>query len=486
MSAEPQCPGCRERDEIIRELRTLVAAQEGQIAKLQAQVALLEQQVRELLARLNQNSSNSSLPPSRDPPQAPPRPSKEPTGRKPGGQPGHAGHARTRLPPDRVNHIVDHWPSVCARCQAALPKSPQPDDPEPAWHQVAEVPLMPAIVTEHQAHGSHCPDCGHCTWGEIPAEIRAHAFGANLAAIVVLMSVLCRGSKRIIEEFIETVFQVPMSLGTIANLEQETSAALCTPYQEAQEAVRAAATKNADETSWKQAGKKRWLWMAATSAVACFKICIGRGKAELRELLGDAIQGVVCSDRLSVYNQVALSFRQVCWSHLKRDFQKWVDRGGEAGLQVGQGGLEAVRQLFARWRDFRERRMDRSALQAALLPVQEELRAALETGASCDDVRVRRFCRNILAIYPALWTFARIEGVEPTNNHAERTLRRAVIWRKVSFGNHSEAGCRFTERILTVVQTLRMQHRPVLDHLRQAITAHRTATPLPALCPTGV
>ena len=479
MSAEPQCPGCRDRDEIILEFRTTVA-------KLQARVTELEQQVRELHARLNQNSSNSSCPPSTDPPQTPKRPSKEPTGRKPGGQPGHPGHARTRLPPDRVNQIVDYWPSVCGRCRAALPKAPQADDPEPAWHQVAEIPLLPAMVTEHQAHGSRCSACGHCTWGEIPAEIRAHAFGANLAAIVVLMSVLCRGSKRIIEEFVETVFQVPMSLGTIANLEQEASAALSAPYQEAQEAVRAAPVKNADETSWKQAGKKRWLWMAATQAVAYFKICIGRGKAELRELLGDAIQGVVGSDRLSVYNQVALSLRQVCWSHLKRDFQKWVDRGGEAGLKVGQAGLEAARRLFALWRDFREKRIDRSTLQAAIIAVQDQLRAVLDAGRESDDAPVQRFCRNILAIYPAVWTFARVEGVEPTNNHAERTLRRAVIWRKVSFGNHSEAGCRFTERILTVVQTLRMQHRPVLDHLRQALTAHRAATPLPALCPTGV
>ena len=479
MLAELLCPGCRERDELILEFRTTVT-------KLQARVAELEQQVRELHALLNQNSSNSSRPPSTDPPQAPKRPGREPTGRKPGGQPGHAGHVRTRLPPDRVNKVVRYWPATCERCQAELPKAPQPDDPEPAWHQVAEVPRMPAIITEHQAHGSHCPACGHCTWGEIPAEIRAHAFGANLAAIVVLMSALCRGSKRIIEEFVETVFQVPMSLGTIANLEQEASAALSAAYQEAQEAVRAAPVKNADETSWKQAGKKRWLWMAATQAVACFKICIGRGKAELRELLGDAIQGVVGSDRLSVYNQVALSLRQVCWSHLKRDFQKWVDRGGEAGLKVGQGGLEAARRLFALWRDFREKRIDRSTLQAALIPVQDQLRAVLDAGEESDDAPVQRFCRNILAVYPALWTFARIEGVEPTNNHAERTLRRAVIWRKVSFGNHSEAGCRFTERILTVVQTLRMQHRPVLDHLRQALTAHRAATPLPALCPTGV
>ncbi len=473
------CPQCAEFAKLVEQLL-------AQVAQLQAEVDRLRVEVQELRARLNTHSGNSSLPPSANPPQAPLRPRKEPTGRKPGGQPGHPGHARTRLPPGRVNEVVPYCPAICERCQAALPQAPQLDDPEPAWHQVAEIPLMPAIVTEHQAHGRHCPACGHCTWAEIPAHIRAHAFGVNLTAIVVLMSVLCRGSKRIIEEFMEVVFQVPLSLGTIANLEQEMSAALSVPYQEAQEAVRAAPVKNTDETSWKQAGQKRWLWMAATHAVACFKICIGRGKAELRELLGDAIQGVVGSDRLSAYNQVELLRRQLCWSHLKRDFQKWVDRGGEAGLKLGQAGREATRQLFPLWRDFREKRIDRSALQAALMPVQDQLRAALQAGEASDDAPVRRFCRNILAVYPALWTFARLEGVEPTNNHAERTLRRAVIWRKVSFGNHSEAGCRFAERVLTIVQTLRMQHRCALDYLRQAIMARRTEAPIPVLCPTEV
>jgi transposase len=454
-------------------------------ASFEARIAELEQQVLELQGQLKQNSSNSSRPPSTDPPQTPQRPSKPPTGRKPGGQPGHAGHSRTRLPLSRVAEVVHHWPAACERCHRALPQASQAGDPEPTWHQVAEVPLTPAVVTEHQAHGSHCPDCGHCTWAEIPAGVRAHAFGPNFTALVAYLSVSCRGSKRIIEEFIETVFQIPMSLGTVANQEQETSAALREPYHEAQQNVRAAAVKNTDETGWRQAGQRRWLWLAATATVACFKVCVGRGKAALGELLGEAIQGIVCSDRWSAYNQLDLFCRQLCWAHLKRDFQKWIDRGGGAGEGVGGAGAEAIRRIFALWRDFRERRMDRLALQAALRPVQEELRAALETGASCEDVRVRRFCRNILAVYPALWAFARIEGVEPTNNHAERTLRRAVIWRKVSFGNHSDAGCRFVERILTVVQTLRMQQRPVLDYLCQALLAHRTTSPAPALCAIG-
>ncbi len=275
-----------------------------------------------------------------------------------------------------------------------------------------------------------------------------------------------------------------MSLGTVANLEQEMSSALTEPYQQAVQAVRAAPAKNADETSWNLAGNLCWLWMAATQTVAFFKICGGRGKASLRELLGETVAGVVCSDRWSAYNIVDLALRQICRAHLKRDFQKWVDRGGP-GAAIGQVGREDVKRLFGLWRDFRQGGIDRSGLRTCLEPVCDELHVALEAGRSCTDKKVARFCRNILEVYPALWTFARVEGVEPTNNHAERTLRPAVLWRKVSFGNHSEAGCRFTERILTVVQTMRLQKRHVLEYLQQTLVAHRSGQPAPALVATG-
>jgi transposase len=189
-----------------------------------------------------------------------------------------------------------------------------------------------------------------------------------------------------------------------------------------------------------------------------------------------------------------LARRQLCWAHLKRDFQKWVDWGGEAA-GIGEAGLEAVKKLFDLWRDFREGVPDRPGLQAALGPVGIELYGALEAGRSCPVTKAARFCRNLLAVYPALWTFARVEGVEPltcqvkgrpTNNRAERTLRPAVLWRKISFGNHSEAGCRFAERILTTVQTLRLQKRHVPAYLREALIAHRTGLLAPALVPVGV
>ena len=152
---------------------------------------------------------------------------------------------------------------------------------------------------------------------------------------------------------------------------------------------------------------------------------------------------------------------------------------------MGEAGLKAVKQLFECWGRFREGVLDRPGLVAALEPVSHDLRAALDAGVSSANRKAGRFCRNVLAVYPALWTFARVEGVEPTNNRAERTLRPAVLWRKTSFGNHSESGCRFTERILTTVQTLRLQHRQVLSYLRDAVAAHRAGQLAPPLLPTG-
>jgi transposase len=467
----PACPQCVEFAKLVLELQT--------------EVKQLRAEVRDLKARLNTHSGNSSLPPSANPASAPKFPPKPPTGRKPGGQPGHKGHSRVRLPPERVNHVVRYVPTGCERCQAPLANEAGVDDPEPTFHQVAELPAVAAIVTEHQGHGRHCACCGHVTWAKIPDDIRAHGFGPKLAAAAVYLSSRCHGTKRTVAETIETLFGAPISLGSISNLEAEAAAVLIPAHAQAEQAVREAPVKNADETGWKIGNKLCWLWMAATNLVACFKISAGRGQVNFRELLGEHICGIICSDRWHAYNFLDLANRQLCWAHLKRDFQKWLDHGGE-GVVIGQAGLDAVKRIFELWRDFRQGVMDRPTLRVAMEPVCQELHLALEAGQHCADKRVGLFCRKILAVYVALWTFLRIEGVEPTNNHAERTLRLAVIWRKISFGNHSEGGCRFTERVLTVVQTLRLQKRNVMKYLEDAFVARRSGHSIPSLLPIGV
>ena len=212
--------------------------------------------------------------------------------------------------------------------------------------------------------------------------------------------------------------------------------------------------------------------------MAVFQIHATRGKAGLKKLLGRCVRGIVCSDRWGAYTD--LLKRQICWAHLKRDFQKLFELGADTKA-IGRAGRRAIKETFAAWHEFKDGKIDRAALQARLQPVQKRLRNALHRGRDGPDKKTSRFCKRILKIYDALWTFAREEGVEPTNNHAERMVRPAVLWRKRSFGNRSVACCQFAERILTAVQTLRLQNRPVLDYLHRALVARRAGKASPSL-----
>ena len=410
----------------------------------------------------------------------PPGPVKKPTGRKPGGQPGHAPHLKALLPPERVKHTVTYVPQACAQCHRPLPQEAGPQDPPPARHQVAELPEMAAEITEYQGHARTCPGCGHVTRATIPEAIRAHSVGPRLTAALSYF-VGCHGvSKRGVEEISATLFQAPVALGTVANLEQEMSAALAPAHQEAVQAVRQAPVKYVDETGWKQAGRKRWLWAAATATVVVFLIDVFRNATALVKLLGPTLSGILCSDRWRAYDHVELLQRQVCWAHLKRNWEKMLERGGTA-KSIAQRCLSVQQRVFACWHLFRGGGCDRAALDEQVAPLTLELLEVLQAGLRSRDRKTKRFCDRLLAVYPALWTFVAVDGVDPTNNHVERAQRRAVLWRRRSFGCHSAAGCRFVERLLTVVQTLRLQQRSVLQFLHEAIDAHRSGLQGPAL-----
>jgi transposase len=291
-------------------------------------------------------------------------------------------------------------------------------------------------------------------------------------------------SKRGVEEVVETVFGVPVALGTVAAVEREVSAALAPAHAAAAAAVRRAPVKHADETGWKQAGRLCWLWAAVTAGVAFFTIHARRGGAGLTALLGEAITGVVISDRWSAYHRLDVYRRQLCWAHLVRDFRALAERGGP-GRALGEHLLCFAEDVFHWWHRVRDGTLRRSSLRTEIASQRPWLRDLLRDGAACGCAKTAAFCRNLLELEPALWTFVRIEGVEPTNNAAERALRPAVLWRKRSFGCHSAAGCRFVERTLTVVQTLRLQRRGVLAYLHEAITAHRLGLAAPQLLQAG-
>jgi transposase len=287
-------------------------------------------------------------------------------------------------------------------------------------------------------------------------------------------------SKRNVEELAGDVFGAPIALGTVANLEQEVSAALEPAHQEAVQAVRQAEVKFADETSWKLWGKLCWLWAAASASVVAFVIHARRSALGLAALLGEEIGGILHTDRWNVYLQVPEKCRQLCWAHLKRDFQKIVDCGGSSAF-VGRRGLRIVKELFAAWHRFQEGKVTRRQLSILIEPLRRRLAKALLDGGLGDDARVAKFCENLLNVESALWTFVTHEGVEPTNNYIERLLRRAVLWRRRSFGCNSVTGCQFVERILTVVQTCRLRGTNVLEYIHKAVNARRQGAVAPSL-----
>lgn len=444
----------------------------------------LEARVAELRDRLQANSSNSSKAPSSDPSWVPNLKPKKPTGRRPGGQPGHKGHYRKLLPADEVDQVVRHVPKVCGHCHASLPdddsdtSDDKVDDDVRARHQVAELPPRAVVITEHRSCVRRCSCCGGVTVEPIPDAILRSCTGPRLSAALCYLSAFVHGSRRAIEEVAVDLLGCPLSLGTVSNREAEMAAALATPYTQVRQHVRSAKAKNVDETGWRQAA--RWLWVAATRAAAVFHIDRGRNWHALQNLLGELVQGTVCSDRHGTYERLKLLRRGICWAHLKRDFQRWVDRGG-ATKWLGEEGAAITAAVGRLWRRFKGRHLARSTLRRRLRPLRKRMRDLLTRGVACGVKKAVHFCRNLRKVYGAMWTFARVPGVEPTNNHAERMLRPAVIWRKTCFGSHSLRGCRYAERMLTAVQTLRLNGRPVLPFLTEALAAHRLGNPAPSL-----
>jgi transposase len=468
------------------DLLALIAALQAQGAELQAENAQLRAEnahlrarVQALEARLGQNSSNSSRPPSSDPPSAPPRPPQRPSGRARGAQPGHQAHLRPLLPEAEVTTVVDHWPTSCRGCQAPLPSVASG---APLRHQVLEVPPVRAEVIEHRLQRVSCPACGVTTTAALPPEVPPTGFGPRLQAVVALLSGRYRLSRREVAALCDDLLGVTLCVGSVQRLCAESAAALREPVAALEAALRTAPVAHADETSWAEAGQRRWLWLVTTAVATVFTVAASRGSAVIRGLLGEAFGGYLVSDRWSAYTWVPPERRQVCWAHLKRDFQALVDWGG-AATPVGEAALALVERLFDAWYAARDDPTQRAALAQTVAPIQAEFRALFEAEQHHRVDKVAGLCRALLKLWPALWTFVTTPGVEPTNNAAERALRPAVLWRKGCFGSQSAEGAEFVARILTVAATCKQQHRNLLDYLTRVCTAAHRAHPIPSLLP---
>lgn len=461
--------------------QTPLAVQEF-VLSLVARIETLETEVAELREQLNRNSHNSSHPPSSDGPEVASKPAgQSKRNRQRGGQPGHPGTSRKLVPLEQVNHSYDLKAEQCRQCGQQLVGT----DPEPYRHQVTDIPPVVAEVTEYRLHTLACPDCGRETRAELPTGVPNSAFGPRLQAMVSLLSGRYHLSKRAVAEVMSDFFQAKLSLGSIPTLEQRTSQAIQAPVNEAQAYVKQQPVVHLDETGWFEGHQKAWLWVAATAWVTVFVIRPSRGGQVVRELLTTAFTGIVVSDRWSAYNGLLSLLRQLCWAHLQRDFRAFMERGG-ASQRLGDALLAQVDLMFDWWYRVRDGTMPRLTFQEKMQPLQHNVGQLLRLGTACPQHKTAATCRNILKREAALWTFVRVDGVEPTNNLAERQVRPGVLWRKRSFGTQSQAGSRFAQRIMTVVATLKQQHRNILDYLTEACEAANWGKPPPSLLPVGI
>jgi hypothetical protein len=457
-----------------------ISAEDWAATPLAVRALVLEllRRLAEVEARLNQTSRNSSKPPSSDPPGAKPRPTKAPTGRKTGGQLGHEGHSRQLKPESEVDQIVDVWPEKCGQCGTLL----LGEDAQPERHQVTELPRITPVVTEYRRHRLCCLACGAQTQAPWPTTMPLGSFGPRLQATVGYLTGRIGASQRDVQDIFATLYQTAVSVGGIGALEQAVSTALATPVTEAERYVQRQPVRNADETSWRENGKRRWLWISVTPLVTIFRLLQTRGAAGAKELLGEVVWGIIGTDHYSGYHWIDARQRQLCWAHLKREFIAWSERAGETA-RIGHALLAIEKQLFLLWYRVRDGTLAWADFQVAMQPLMRQVRTLLQEGVVSADAKMQGTCRNLLKREAALWTFVWEPGVEPTNNSAERPLRRAVLWRRRSFGTQSEAGSQFVERILTAVTTLRQQRRDVLDYLTAACSAAICKEPAPSLLP---
>jgi len=457
---------------------------EAQIALLDAwgslkdRIAELEATVRDLSARLKLNSTNSSKPPSSDPIGLKRKPPARPSGRKRGGQPGHPKASRPLVPPERLRSSTDCRPSSCRRCAHPL----LGDDPNPLIHQVADLPKIEPIVDQFRLHRLTCPGCGATTCGALPEGVPTGNFSPYTQAVLATLAGAYRLSKRQIQQLASDLFGLSISTGMISKLERQSAEALEAPYQELAAAVHQGDVIHADETSWREQRRKAWLWVAVTAMATVFTIARNRTAAVARAVLGTREDSIAVTDRLGSYDWIVGSHRQVCWSHLRRDFQAMIDRGGSAE-PIGRRLLGLSDRLFRWWHRLEDEEVDRGRFRAAMGRLRREVKAALQAGTRCGCKTTGGSCAEILRVEESLWIFARAAGVPPTNNAAERALRHAVIWRRISGGTASEQGSRFVERMLTVVATCRQQGRNVLDYLTSCFQADRKGHAIPSLLP---
>jgi transposase len=456
-------------------IRTL----EARVTALEASVQRLEATVQHVTERLQQDSRTSSRPPSSDPPQATAkRPRREPSGRRPGGQPGHEGHTRGVVPVAAVDVVGPVKPERCRRCQHPL----SGEAPHPQRHQVTDIPPVQPRVTASQLQPVVCPVGGEVTPAELPRGVPTGGFGPRVQAITARCTGAYHVSQRPTQDLLEDLCGVSMGLGTVATLEHATVHAVAEPVAAARAYVQAQPAAHLDETGWREGQPRAWLWTMVTTGVTVFVVRRSRRGKVAHARRGERCWGWVVTDRWRASSWDPTGRRQRCGAHLRRDLDAMIARGGRS-QEIGEALRAQARQMFHGWPRVRDGTLAPATFARYMWPVRRDMERLLAAGQTCGVPTTEGTCRELLQLRQALWTCGRHDGVDPTHNTAERAIRPGVIWRKRSVGTQSPEGSRVVEAMMTVVATLKQQHRHVLAYVTAACEAALCGEPAPSLLP---
>lgn len=454
------------------------------LVEMSARTRALEQQILALqkhVASLSTNSTNSSKPPSSDGPKVD-KPKKKKSSCSPGGQKGHKGHKRELRPVEEMDRVHDHYPHACGKCGAQLDPESCPETSNPERYQTFEIPKVKPVMEEHRCHELGC-GCGHRTRAELPPQVAQSQFGPRVHGAIAYLTSVHRIGRRGMVEILNTFFDLDLSLGSVCNCIDRVSPELEPVVEEARQALHESDNLNIDETGWKCKGDRRYLWVFVSPLVVYFSIAASRGAKVLRSVLGDVFKGVITSDDHSAYSSYhKKGIRQLCWAHIIRKLKALKDgRASPDAYIFSKNMLKEVGRIFGCWHAFREGYITREQVLNATTLMRARMKRYCQKYLTSPDGEVRTRAKRLLDNWNHLFTFLTHEGVEPTNNRAEQAIRPAVQWRKLCFGNQSDAGERFTERILTVTRTCQLRGKNPFHFLAELMEAAFNGMQRPSL-----
>jgi transposase len=435
------------------------------ITELKAKNEELTFENKSLKDKINKDSSNTSLPPSKDLYKK--NKLKKKSDKKRGGQIGHQGSYRPLLDPSKVTEIVRCMPGKLCGCGGNIRVS---DIRPPIRHQVFELPEVKPIITEYRQFKGKCRACDQKFIGKLPAGVPTNILGPRAMAFIAQGSSLYHLSKSQIQRMLHDSLGIKVSISTISNVEKKVSRYCEKIYNELHKKVRQAAHLHIDETGHKSQGRRGYAWFFVNNDLFLLKLARSRGMKVLKEVIGENFAGRITSDRYSAYNMIDAKNRQVCWAHLLRDFRKFAHSQHEEVSDIGKSLLKNTERIFDLLKALKLQVIDKGKFNAEMEDIRRQIETQLYEGSLLK--KYKNFggsCANIYKLKDALWNFLESPELEATNNLAERSIRPFVIRRKISFGTESERGDRFLERMMSIIPMIIKSGKKVLEAVTNII-----------------